>query len=91
MAQGVEQVGAFHNNHGENIVLLEEGTVAYRKDDLGNGIVFTKYPINTGELFEVKIEEMDANLLWAGTLVSNNLESDRSAFKKSLYKFLITQ
>ena len=76
MAQGVEQVGAFHNNNNSsNIVLLEEGTVAYRKEDLGSGIVFTKYPINTGELFEVKIEEMDAQLNWAGSLVSKNSES----------------
>ena len=75
MAQGVEQVGAFHNNHGKNIVLLEEGTVAYRKAGLWNGIVFTKYPINTGELFEVMIEEMDIG--WAGTTLvsSKNLES----------------
>ena len=73
MAQGVEQVGAFHNNHGRNIVLLEEGTVAYRKYYLDYGIVFTKYPINTGELFKVKIEEMTTG--WHGTLVSMNLES----------------
>ena len=73
MAQGVEQVGAFHNNHGKNIVLLEEGTIAYRKAGLFYGIVFTKYAINTGELFEVMIEEMDG---WPGTtLVSKNLES----------------
>ena len=76
MAQGVEQVGTFHNNHGRNIVLLEEGTVAYRTDDLGGGIVLTKYPINTGELFEVKIEEMDTQLYWASqSLVSKNSES----------------
>ena len=73
MAQGVEQVGAFHNNHGSNIVLLEEGTVAYRKYGLGDSIVFTKYPINTRELFEVMIEEIDS--VWGGTLVSKNLES----------------
>ena len=73
MAQGVEQVGAFHNNHGKNIVLLEEGTVAYRKYGVFEGIVFTKYPINIGELFEVKIEEMDT--LRSGSLVSKNLES----------------
>ena len=72
MAQSVEQVGAFHNNHNRNIVLLEEGTVAYRKDDYIDGVVFTKYPISTGELFEVKIEEMDTR--WVNTLVSKNLE-----------------
>ena len=71
MAQGVEEVGAFHSNHGSNIVLLEEGTVAYRKYDLMHGVVFTKYPINNGKLFEVKIEEMDSK--WYSSLVSKNL------------------
>lgn len=73
MAQGEEQAGAFHNNHSNSIVLLEEGTVAYRKDDFCNGVVFTKYPINIGKLFEVKIEEVDS--FWTGSLVSKNLES----------------
>ena len=73
MAKGIEQVGAFHNNHGSNIVLLEEGTVAYRNHGFWNSIAFTKYPINTGELFEVKIEEMDTQQ--ADYLVSKNLES----------------
>ena len=59
MEQDVKQVGKFHHNIGANIVLLEEGTVAYRKKGIDNGIVFTKYPITTGALFEVKIEEID--------------------------------
>ena len=59
MEQDVKQVGNFHHNIGANIVLLEEGTVAYRKEGDGDGIVFTKYPITTGALFEVKIEEND--------------------------------
>ena len=68
MEQDVKQVGKFHHNIGNNIVLLEEGTVAYRKRDYHNGIVFTKYPITTGALFEVKIEQMDSR--WLGSLVS---------------------
>ena len=59
MEQDIKQVGKFHRNIGANIVLLEEGTVAYRKKSYSNGIVFTKYPISTGALFEVKIEEID--------------------------------
>ena len=59
MEQDVKQVGKFHHNIGANIVLLEEGTVAYRKKGIDNGIVFTKYPITTGALFEVKIEKID--------------------------------
>ena len=88
MAEGIEQVGAFHNNCGYNIALLEEGTVAYRKNEdiLYGNIVFTKYPINIGELFEVKIEEVDTR--WLHSLVSKNLESilihDRLSTSKRL-------
>ena len=71
MEQDVKQVGKFHHNIGANIVLLEEGTVAYRKENAGNGIVFTKYPITTGALFEVKIEEIDPE--YYDGLVSTNL------------------
>ena len=59
MEQDVKQIGEFHKNHGANIVLLEEGTVAYRKKSFNYGIVFSKYPVSTGRLFEVKIEEID--------------------------------
>ena len=69
MEQDVKQIGQFHKNHGANIVLLEEGTVAYRKKGY-YGVVFTKYPISIGGLFEVKIEEIDQ--AWKGSLVSTN-------------------
>ena len=59
MEQDVKQVGKFHHNIGANIVLLEEGTVAYRNGGFAdNGVVFTKCPITTGALFEVKIEKI---------------------------------
>ena len=70
MEQDVKQVGKFHHKIGANIVLLEEGTVAYWKER-GGGIVFTKYPITTAALFEVKIEEIDQQYL--GGLVSTKL------------------
>ena len=71
MEQDVKQIGEFHKNHDANIVLLEEGTVAYRKEGLRNGVVFTKYPISIGGLFEVKIEEIDH--VWSLGLVSTNI------------------
>lgn len=71
MAQDVKQVGAFHKNHGANIHLLEEGTVAHRRDSYNKAVVFTEYPINIGGLFEVKIEDIGGG--WAGSLVSTNL------------------
>ena len=59
MEQDVNQIGEFHKNHGANIVLSEEGTVAYRQYHIGDGVVFTKYPISIGGLFEVKVEGTD--------------------------------
>ena len=70
MEQDVKQIGEFHKNHGANIVLLEEGTVAYRKEFYYGGVVFTKYPISIGWLFEVKLEEIVQG--WNGGLVSTN-------------------
>ena len=71
MEQDVKQIGEFHKNYGANIVLLEEGTVANRKTSVDYGIVFTKYPIGIGGLFEVKIEEIDHR--WNDGLVSTNM------------------
>ena len=60
MEQDVKQVGKFHHNIGSSILLLNEGTIAYRAGIFpGDGIVFTKYPITTGALFEVEIEDID--------------------------------
>ena len=68
MAQNVKRAGAFHKSHGINIQLVEEGTVAHRKDGFNKAVVFTEYPIKIGELFEVKIEDVVGG--WAGFLVS---------------------
>ena len=61
------QVGRFHKSHRANILLLEDGTVAYRKKGYERGVVFTQHPINIGGLFEVKIEETDPQ--WFNSLV----------------------
>ena len=71
MARNVKRAGTFHKNHGVNIHLLEEGTVAHRKDGFNKAVVFTEYPIKIGELFEVKIEDIVGG--WAGFLVSTIL------------------
>ena len=76
MEQDVKQLGEFHKNHGANIVLLDEGTVAYRKEGISDGVVFTKYPISIGGLFEVKVEEIDQQYYsnYGGLVSANMLE-----------------
>ena len=44
--------GAFHKNHGMDVRLLDEDTIAY-----GYGMVFTSQPIPQGSMFQVKILE----------------------------------
>ena len=73
-----KQSRAFHKNHGANIQLSEEGTVAHRENSFNNAVVFTEYPIRIGELFEVKIEDIVLDVGWAGFLVSTRDEFDSS-------------
>ena len=67
------------------IHLLEEGTVAHRKDGFNKSVVFTEYPIKIGELFEVKIEDIVGR--WAGVLVSTILIGYYSNLYVQLYIF----
>ena len=68
------RVGSFHQNHGSNICLLEEGTVAHRVKSYDNGIVFSEQPIVIGDLFQVKRIEKHTpskgQRPYAGSLVS---------------------
>ena len=62
------RVGSFHRNHGSNVCLLEEGTVAHRVKGFNNGIVFSEQPIVIGDFFQVKLIEKESG--WSGSLVS---------------------
>ena len=59
----------FHSKHGDNIRLLDNGTVACRVESYNNGIVFTECPVDIGTVFQVKI--IDSGGMWSGKLVSN--------------------
>ena len=50
-------MAVFHSNHGVNIRLEDNGTVAHRVKDDNEGVVFTKQAIPVGTMFEVKIIE----------------------------------
>ena len=49
----------FHPNHANNVVLEENGQVAYRTTGYGNGFVFSERYLEPGEIFVVEIERND--------------------------------
>lgn len=62
------RLGGFHKNHGGNIRLSEENTVAHRVDSYNKAVVFTEHPISVGNMFQVKLLAKGGG--WAGSLVS---------------------
>ena len=62
--------GAFHKNHGKNVRLLEEDTVARRGGGYSNGVVFTSQPIPQGFMFQVKLLNKAKEDVWPGSIVS---------------------
>lgn len=59
--------GRFHQKHGTNIQILEDGRIAHRKDSYNKAVVFSEQSISIGNMFQVKI--LDKGGGWAGALV----------------------
>ena len=66
-----KEVCTFHHNHGFNIRLLDNRTVANRVDSYNNGVVFTEQPIPYEWMFQVEvIKKNDQG--YPGSLVSSH-------------------
>ena len=58
----------FHERHGRNITLTNGNKRAAREGDTyDHGMVFSDRPLHIGEVFQLKIEELESK--WAGSLV----------------------
>jgi len=62
------QPAVFHHNHGNNIRLSENNTVAERTAPFFGGVVMTAEPVPIGKMFQVTVLEKENK--WSGGLVS---------------------
>ncbi|XP_014677849.1 PREDICTED: neuralized-like protein 2 [Priapulus caudatus] len=54
----------FHGYHGENIELLDNGTVAHRKSSFAHAVTFSEKPLYPGDIFLLEIERNERG--WSG-------------------------
>lgn len=58
-------ISKFHSAlHGDNIVLLDENSVAHRRSSFANALVFSEKPLLPGEIFMIEIEKNERG--WSG-------------------------
>lgn len=63
----MRKIARFHPScHGLHIELCEDNTVAYRKTSYANGLTFSEYPIQLGEMFLLEIRKNERG--WSGNM-----------------------
>ncbi|CAL7939612.1 unnamed protein product [Xylocopa violacea] len=78
-------VTRFHATHGENIILLEDNTIAYRTASFADSLAFSEKPLQPGEIFLVEIEKTERG--WSGNMRLGLTLIDPASVNNSLPQF----